>query len=300
MKAGRYLLNGNSRLFFVRGNGQLLDWGALEQPGVPDDVRRLVSRALPDCNDDAFCHALPYLARFLASGARVVEQATALAQPIDFEPPVRPRNFICVGLNYRDHAAETALKLPQAPLLFAKTANAINAHNRPVPLPLDSTQIDYEAELAVVIGRPCHRVSAADALAYVAGYTCGNDVSARDFQFGESQWYRGKSADGFGPLGPWIVTPDEISDVGNLRIQLRLNGRTMQDSTTADLVFGVAALIEYISRYITMVPGDVILTGTPPGVGFTRKPPVFLKAGDNVEVEVEAIGVLANTIASSR
>ncbi len=300
MKTGKYIVNGDIRPFVVRHDGQLVDWSALDQDGTPDAVRSAVSRALHDSNDDAFCAALPALSRSLISAPSLLERATPLAQPIEFAPPVRPRNFICIGLNYRDHAAETALKLPEAPLLFAKTANAINSHDHPVPLPPDSTQIDYEAELAVVIGRTCHRVSSNNALSYVAGYTCGNDVSARDFQFGESQWYRGKSADGFGPIGPWIVTPDEIPDPGTLRIQLRLNGQTMQDSTTANLVFGVAALIEYISRYITMVPGDIILTGTPPGVGFTRKPPVFLKPGDRVEIDIDHIGVLANTIASPR
>jgi len=209
-----------------------------------------------------------------------------------------PRNFICVGLNYRDHAQETGLKIPEKPLLFAKTWNAINGHNCSVFMPEGTTQVDYEAELTVVIGRKCHRVSPADALSCVAGYTCGNDVSARDFQFGDGQWFRGKSIDGFGPIGPWIVTPSAVGDPHKLRIRLRLNVQTMQDSTTANLIFGIPELVSYTSRNMTLMPGDVIMTGTPPGVGFTRKPPVFVKPGDRMEVEIENVGTLANTIAS--
>ncbi|MBV9608293.1 MAG: fumarylacetoacetate hydrolase family protein [Acidobacteria bacterium] len=212
------------------------------------------------------------------------------------EPPVRPQNFICVGLNYRDHVQETGLKLPDRPLLFGKSANAINGHNLPVYMPEGTTQVDYEAELVIVIGRTCHRVSKTEALSYVAGYTCGNDVSARDFQFGDGQWFRGKSIDGFGPIGPWIVTPASVGDPHKLRISFRLNGQTMQDSTTANLIFGIPELVSFTSRNITLVPGDAIMTGTPPGVGFTRKPPVFVKPGDRMEVEIENIGVLANPV----
>jgi 2-keto-4-pentenoate hydratase/2-oxohepta-3-ene-1,7-dioic acid hydratase in catechol pathway len=213
-----------------------------------------------------------------------------------FEPPVKPHNFICVGLNYRDHAKEAGLQIPTQPLLFAKTTNAVSGHNALVSMPEDTGQVDYEAELVVVIGRKCHRVNVANALSYVAGYTCGNDLSVRDFQFGDGQWYRGKSVDGYGPIGPWLVTPSAVKDPHRLRIRLRLNGQTLQDSNTANLIFGIPELISFISRNITLLPGDVIMTGTPPGVGFTRNPPLFLKPGDHVEVEIERIGTLTNTI----
>lgn len=188
------------------------------------------------------------------------------------------------------------MAIPEEPLLFAKTTNAVNGHNSAVRLAYGSSQVDYEAELVVVVGRRCQNVPVADALSYVAGYTCGNDVSARDFQFKSGQWYRGKSADGFGPIGPWLVTPAELGDPHSLRIRMRLNGETMQDSTTANLIFGVPELISYISRTITLLPGDAIMTGTPPGVGFARKPPRFLQAGDRMEVEIEKLGTLVNSV----
>ena len=297
MKAGRYVLNGKAGLFLVGNDQRLLDWSVLDRPATPQPVREVVANAIKGTSDAAFCAALPLIEELLARDGQFLREATPLGSSLEFQPPVRPQTFICVGLNYRDHAKESDMKLPQAPLLFAKTSNAIHAHNLPVPLPPDSTQVDYEAELAVVIGKICRRVKAADALKYVAGYTCANDISARDFQFADNQWYRGKSADCFGPIGPWLVTQREIGDGSGLRIQLRLNGNVMQDSTTANLIFDVPALIEYISRSITLNPGDVISTGTPPGVGFARKPPVFMKSGDKVEVEIERVGTLVNQIA---
>jgi 2-keto-4-pentenoate hydratase/2-oxohepta-3-ene-1,7-dioic acid hydratase in catechol pathway len=296
MKAGRYLLNGKPGLFLVGNDERLLDWGALDGASVPDPVRRVAVYAMREGTDAAFCSALPELEKFLANDGAFLREAEPLGRGVEFQPPVRPRTFICVGLNYRDHAQESAMELPKFPLLFAKTSNAIHAHNLPVSLPPESKQVDYEAELAVVIGKACSRVKAADALDYVAGFTCANDISARDFQFADNQWYRGKSADGFGPIGPWIVAQQQVGDGSGLRIQLRLNGKVMQDSTTANLIFDVPALIEYISRSITLNPGDVILTGTPPGVGFARKPPVYLQSGDKMEVEIEKIGTLVNQI----
>lgn len=297
MKAGRYTLNGKAGLFLTANDQQLFDWSILDTSATPQPVREAIANTIKDPSDEAFCAALPKIEEFLGHNAQFLQKATPLASSIKFLPPVQPRTFICVGLNYRDHAQESAMELPKVPLLFAKTSNAIHAHNLPVSLPPDSKQVDYEAELAVVIGKTCSQVKAADALQYVAGYTCANDISARDFQFADNQWYRGKSADGFGPIGPWIVPQREIGDGSGLRIQLRLNGNTMQDSTTSNLVFDVPALIEYISRSITLNSGDVILTGTPPGVGFARKPPVFMKSGDKVEVEIERVGTLANLIA---
>jgi 2-keto-4-pentenoate hydratase/2-oxohepta-3-ene-1,7-dioic acid hydratase in catechol pathway len=210
----------------------------------------------------------------------------------------RPGKIICVGLNYRDHAIESQMAIPASPVIFSKFPSCVIGHAEPVVLPLGSTQVDYEAELAVVIRRRAHQVTASSAMEHVLGYTCLNDVSARDFQFADGQWQRGKSCDTFAPLGPWIVTADEIPDPHALRIQLRLNGCTMQNSNTDQLIFRIPELIAFLSRTITLEPGDVIATGTPPGVGFARQPPVFLRAGDVMEVEIEGIGVLRNHVVS--
>jgi 2-keto-4-pentenoate hydratase/2-oxohepta-3-ene-1,7-dioic acid hydratase in catechol pathway len=296
MKAGRYFRNEEKRVFIVNPKNELIDAEIFEHSNnVPTAVRNAAAQA---CSGDTeFCNALPILEAYLNGDGALLSSAQPISSTARFDSPVRPRTFICVGLNYRDHAVESNMPLPKAPLLFAKTSNTINAHNREVNIPPGSEQLDFEAELAIVISRRCKMVGRAEAMNYVAGFTCGNDVSARDFQFADGQWYRGKSCDGFGPLGPWLVTPSEIGDPQNLRIQLRVNGQIMQDSSTSNLVFDVPALIEYVSALITLEPGDVILTGTPPGVGFSRKPPVYLRKGDRVEVEIERIGVLANTIA---
>jgi 2-keto-4-pentenoate hydratase/2-oxohepta-3-ene-1,7-dioic acid hydratase in catechol pathway len=211
-------------------------------------------------------------------------------------PVPRPGKLICIGLNYRDHAAESNMAIPERPVVFSKFSTAVIAPGEPVVVPATSEQVDYEAELAVVIGRRAKNVSANDAFDYVLGYTAFNDVSARDFQFADGQWQRGKSCDTFAPMGPSIVTADEIPDPHKLSIKLRLNGQTMQDSSTEQLIFGVPELIAFLSETITLEPGDVIATGTPPGVGFARKPPVFLKAGDEMEVEIEKIGVLNSVV----
>lgn len=208
----------------------------------------------------------------------------------------RPGKILCVGLNYHDHAIESNMPVPTSPVLFSKHPTSVVGNGDTVIIPPGATQVDYEAELAVVIGRTASRVAEADAMDYVLGYTCMNDVSARDFQFADGQWHRGKSCDTFAPLGPWIVTKDEIPDPHALRIRLRLNGETMQDSSTSQLIFKIPALIAFISTFITLEPGDVIATGTPPGVGFARKPPVYLKPGDRMEVEIDGIGVLENTL----
>jgi 2-keto-4-pentenoate hydratase/2-oxohepta-3-ene-1,7-dioic acid hydratase in catechol pathway len=211
-------------------------------------------------------------------------------------PVPRPGKLICIGLNYRDHAAESNMPIPERPVVFSKFSTAVIAPGEAVVIPATSEQVDYEAELAVVIGRRAKNVSAREAFAYVLGYTAFNDISARDFQFADGQWQRGKSCDTFAPMGPFIVTTDEIPDPHKLSIKLRLNGQTMQDSNTDQLIFGVPELIAFISETITLEPGDVIATGTPPGVGFARKPPVFLKPGDGMEVEIEKIGVLGTAV----
>jgi 2-keto-4-pentenoate hydratase/2-oxohepta-3-ene-1,7-dioic acid hydratase in catechol pathway len=212
-------------------------------------------------------------------------------------PVPRPGKLICIGLNYRDHAIESKMPIPERPVVFSKFSTSVIGPGEAVVVPSKSEQTDYEAELAVVIGRRAKNVTREQAYDYVLGYTIVNDVSARDFQFADGQWQRGKSCDTFAPMGQWIVTTDEIPDPHKLSIKLRLNGQTMQDSSTNQLIFGVPELIAYLSESITLEPGDVIATGTPPGVGFARKPPVFLKSGDVMEVEIEGIGTLTSPIA---
>jgi 2-keto-4-pentenoate hydratase/2-oxohepta-3-ene-1,7-dioic acid hydratase in catechol pathway len=211
-------------------------------------------------------------------------------------PVPRPGKLMCIGLNYRDHAAEQGLAPPESPIVFSKFATSIIGPEDAVVIPPSCTQPDYEAELAVVIGRTAKNVSRERAYEHVFGYCAFNDVSARDFQFSDKQWQRGKSCDTFAPMGPFVATRDEIRDPHGLGIKLRLNGQVMQDSRTDQLIFGVPQLIEFLSASITLEPGDVIATGTPPGVGFARKPPVFLRAGDRLEVELDGLGTLVNPV----
>ena len=208
----------------------------------------------------------------------------------------RPQKIICVGLNYRDHAAEQGTDLPKAPLLFAKWPNTLIGNGEPILLPEESQQVDYEAELGVVIGGGGRHISEADALDHVRGYICVNDVSARDLQFADGQWTRGKSPDTFCPVGPELVPADQIPDPQALAIKCILNGETMQDSSTANMIFSVAEIISYISRTVTLEPGDLIATGTPAGVGVFRDPKVLLKDGDEVTVEIEGLGALTNPV----
>jgi len=216
-----------------------------------------------------------------------------------FAPVPRPGKLICIGLNYSDHAAESNMAIPKQPVVFSKFSTAVIAPGEPVVLPATSEQVDYEAELAVIIGRRAKNVSAELALDHVLGYTCFNDVSARDFQFADGQWQRGKSCDTFAPMGPTIVTADEVADPHHLSIKLILNGQAMQDSNTDRFIFGIPELIEFLSQTITLEPGDVIATGTPPGVGFARKPPVFLKPGDKMAVVIEKVGTLGNPVTAA-
>jgi 2-keto-4-pentenoate hydratase/2-oxohepta-3-ene-1,7-dioic acid hydratase in catechol pathway len=219
---------------------------------------------------------------------------------IDFLPATYPSKIVAIGRNYVDHAIEGGAEPPKAPLIFNKLPNSLSAHNAPIVLSKISSQVDYEAELAVVIGRKATQVSEASALDHVFGYTLINDVSARDLQYGDGQWTRGKSLDTFAPLGPFITTRDEIADVQALKIEGHLNGEVMQSSNTSKMIFKVAYLISYISQGITLEPGDVIATGTPDGVGVFRKPPVLLKAGDVYEVTVEKLGTLSNPVVAAR
>jgi len=208
----------------------------------------------------------------------------------------RPGKIVCVGLNYHDHAVEGGMELPKAPLLFAKWPNSLVGHGDPVVLPPESSQVDYEAELGVVIGTAARRVSERDALDHVAGYICVNDVSARDLQFADGQWTRGKSPDTFCPVGPRLVPREEIDDPQALAIRCLVNGEALQDSSTSQMIFSVAEIIAYASQTITLEPGDLIATGTPAGVGVFRDPKVLLQDGDEVSVEIEGLGTLTNPI----
>ena len=214
-----------------------------------------------------------------------------LASPIP-----RPGKIICIGLNYRDHAEESGMPIPDSPIIFSKFGTCVIGSGEAIRIPSGSEKVDYEAELAVVIGRTAKGVPAGEAMDHVFGYTNFNDVSARDFQFADGQWQRGKSCDTFAPMGPSVVTVDEVADPHNLNIRFRLNGETLQDSNTCQLIFKTPELIEFLSRIITLEPGDVMATGTPPGVGFARKPPIFMKPGDVAEVEIEQLGTLINRV----
>ena len=238
------------------------------------------------------------LERSFAEGFR----STGLPVDGDLLAPVDPPTIYCIGLNYRAHAEETGKSVNEFPVVFMKSPTALIAPEKAIELPDPAVTktVDYEAELAVVIGRNCKNVKKADALTVIAGYTCANDVSARNWQTsrGGGQYCRAKTFDTFCPLGPIMVTPDELPDHQNLRVISRLNGEVMQDSNTSDMIFDVATLIEFLSKDTTLAAGTVILTGTPQGVGVARKPPVYLKDGDHIEIEIEGIGVLRNPVES--
>lgn len=226
-----------------------------------------------------------------AKGLMVPHQEVRLRAPI-----ARPGKITCVGLNYADHAREQGLEPPEQPIFFLKSCNTISGPGDPIVLPPNSEQVDYEAEFAVVMGKPGRHIPEDKALEHVAGYMILHDITARDMQHGDKQWFRGKSGDTFAPTGPWIVTKDEIPDLNNLHISLTLNGTTMQDSNTSNLIFKVPFLVSYLSQSVTWETGDLLSTGTPPGVGVFRNPPVFLKAGDSVSITVDRLGTLTNPV----
>jgi 2-keto-4-pentenoate hydratase/2-oxohepta-3-ene-1,7-dioic acid hydratase in catechol pathway len=256
-------------------------------PGLPTCIKNLLA-ASP---------AIRQAAAAAANSPHAVKHATSAVKQL---PPIPdPSKIICVGLNYRDHAIEGGKAIPTEPVIFGKYPNALVATGDAIRLPSVSQKVDYEAELVIVIGkRAKHVKNDASAFQYVGGYMCGHDVSARDWQFRgeEKQWMIGKDFDTFAPTGPYIVTADENIDPHNLRIQLRLNGQTMQNSSTKEFIFQVPAMLQFITQVYTLEPGDLIFTGTPPGVGIARKPPVLLKAGDITEVEIEGLGVLRNSV----
>ncbi len=237
-----------------------------------------------------------------AAARKQAAQIAAQGQPVALTgvrlyAPVAPRNYICIGLNYMDHCRETGSPVPTRPVIFAKFSSALSNPGDTITWYADTTkEVDYEAELGVIIGKPCRRVSQAEALAYVGGYTCVNDVSARDIQSSDSgkQWVLGKTPDGFCPVGPVLVTADDIPDPQVLNIRCILNGQVVQNSNTKEMIFNVAHLISHISQFMTLMPGDLISTGTPFGVGMSRNPKLWLKDGDEVVVEVEKIGALRN------
>ena len=218
---------------------------------------------------------------------------------LKFSAPIEnPSKIVCVGLNYRDHCEETGTPIPEKPIFFCKFPSSIIGPDDAVSWPpKSSSQVDYEAELAVVIKKKCKGIPPEQAGDYIAGYTMLNDISARDAQFADGQWIRGKSFDTFCPFGPYIVTSDEAGDANNLFIRCRLNGELVQDSNTNKMIFKIPELLSYLSQTITLEPGDILSTGTPHGVGFTRKPPLYLKPGDQMEVEIENLGVLKNRVA---
>lgn len=226
-------------------------------------------------------------------------QCWASLAEVQLHAPIpRPGKLICLGLNYRDHAEEQNAKIPDKPLLFVKASTSTLGHGQPIVIPEGSTSVDYEAELAFVIGREVRNADLNDAEDAIFGYTCMNDVTEREMQRSEKQWFRGKSIDTFAPMGPCIVTADELKDAGNLSVSSRLNNELMQLSSTSNLIFTPAEIIRFVTRTMTLEPGDVISTGTPGGVGVFRDPPVFLKEGDTIEVIVDGIGTLSNPVAA--
>jgi 2-keto-4-pentenoate hydratase/2-oxohepta-3-ene-1,7-dioic acid hydratase in catechol pathway len=265
---------------------------ALPHPRCANDVFDLDGAFLREARSlVARCAEAGELARLRTAGAVLAREAVALLAPVP-----RPGKVLCIGLNYKDHAAESNSPLPARPLLFSKFPTCVLAPGGTIRTPSGCENLDYEAELGVVIGKRATRVPAAGAMEHVLGYVNFNDVSARDFQFADGQWQRGKSPDTFGPLGPFVATTDEVADPHKLRIAFRLNGKTLQDSNTDQLHFGVPELVAKLSESVTLEPGDVIATGTPPGVGFARKPPIWVRAGDVMEVEIEGLGVLRNPV----
>ena len=269
----------------IRRGKEVVDLSAAA-PNLPRDVPALLAAG------PSALEAAKKAAASPPSGAVLPEEGLV------YHPPVwNPGKIVCVGLNYADHAAESGLKKPDYPVLFLRVATTLVGHKQPLLVPRCSGQFDYEAEMVVVIGRKGRNISAKDCLDYIAGYSVFNEGSIRDYQFKSQTWTSGKNFDGTGGFGPDLVTADEVPPAGKgLRIRTRLNGETLQDATTNDMMFDVPELIETISEVMTLQPGDIIVSGTPSGVGFARKPPVWMKAGDTCEIELEQVGVLSNPI----
>lgn len=266
-----------------------------ERPGVLDKDGKIrdISSITPDI-DGAFLASEKFVSLKKAdpSSLPLVKEPGRIAEPV-----ARVGKFICVGLNYADHAKESGAQVPPEPVLFMKATSAISGPFDSVVLPRDSKKSDWEVELGVVIGRPAKYAAEADAMSYVAGFCVVNDLSEREFQLEKhGQWVKGKSCDTFGPFGPYLVTPDEAGDFNNLGIWLELNGRMMQNGSTSTMVYKVPFLVHYISRFMSLQPGDVISTGTPPGVGLGMKPPQYLKAGDVMRLGIDGLGEQQQTV----
>ena len=272
---------------------KLIRWGNTdnEQTGIINNGTMLDTSAFGEDYTGAFfsTDGVNRLQKFVTANAATLPQlqdATRLAAPVS-----QPSKIICVGLNYIDHAKESGMEVPAEPILFFKSTTAVAGPNDHIIIPKNSEKTDWEVELAVVVGKKASYVDEASAMDYVAGYCLHNDVSERAFQLERGgQWVKGKSCDTFAPLGPWFVTPDEISDVHNLNLWLKVNGKQMQSSNTSNLIFKIPFLIHYISQFMTLLPGDIISTGTPHGVGLGFKPPIYLKAGDTVELGIDGLG----------
>jgi 2-keto-4-pentenoate hydratase/2-oxohepta-3-ene-1,7-dioic acid hydratase in catechol pathway len=281
MRLVTFTLEGSTRTGALASDDHLIDLHATD-PSIPDDMLALLrgGEAMLDRARDAIKNA----------SARIPVGAVTIEAPI-----ARPGKALAIGLNYRDHAEEGGQQIPSKPVVFCKVTTCITGPGKAVHRPRVSSSVDWEGELVFVIGRAARHVAAAEALSYVAGFMIGNDVSVRDWQFHAPTWTMGKGFDTHGPIGPWLVTRDEV-DAGNLGIRTYLNGELKQQSNTSQLIFDVPALIEYLSTAFTLEPGDIVFTGTPAGVGVSRKPPEFMKAGDVVRVEIDGLGVLENPI----
>ncbi len=288
MKLVTFVYNGQSRIGALQANDTLIDLNRAN-PNLPTDMLAFLAGGADAQN-------LAEKALAAAPSAAVLARAAVTLQA----PIPRPGKILCIGLNYRDHAAESNQPLPEYPTVFAKYNNTIIGPGAAIVLPRLTEKIDYEAEFAFVIGRTARNVKAADALDYVAGYLPFNDVSARDYQMRTSQWTVGKTFDSFGPMGPALVTADEIANPHDLDIQLTINGEVLQSSNTSNLIFSVNDLIADLTSFMTLEPGDVISTGTPSGVGAARKPQRWLRAGDVVRIEIEGLGALENPVVAER
>jgi 2-keto-4-pentenoate hydratase/2-oxohepta-3-ene-1,7-dioic acid hydratase in catechol pathway len=285
MKVAAFSINSKRHIGIVQ-DGQIISLTLLGEEQFPLCLKTFIERS----------EELLPLAESLVNHS-INEDAYFAISEVEILPPIpTPEKIICVGLNYIDHCKETGLEPPSSPVIFSKYANAIVGHNAEVKIPINSSEVDFEAELAVVIGKEAKCVSEKDANDFVFGYTIMNDISARDLQFTDGQWSRGKTADTFAPTGPVIITKDEIGDPHNLSIILELNGEVMQDSSTSNLIFNVPQIISFLSQSMTLKPGDLIATGTPPGVGMGRDPKVWLKNGDQMNITIEKIGTLSNIV----
>ncbi|WP_264740853.1 fumarylacetoacetate hydrolase family protein [Cytobacillus firmus] len=296
MKLAAFRIDSETRTGVLKEN-HIIDLNALETKidsssglKIPRDLKQIIEQS------DSI---LPSIQALLEQNELDLDDRDVSLPLSDVEilaPITQPEKIICVGLNYLDHCIETGLEPPASPVIFSKYANAIIGEGDAIELPVNSSQVDFEAELAIIIGKEAKCVSEEEAEDYIFGYTIMNDVSARDLQFADGQWSRGKSADTFAPIGPAVVTKDEAGDPHNLNISLRLNNEIMQDSNTKNLIFKIPYIVSFLSQSMTLKPGDLIATGTPPGVGMGRDPQVWLKEGDQISITIENIGTLNNTV----